>query len=84
VAPDELYVLGRRALLALDEIELHALTLGEGLEALALDRAVVDEAVFLTVFEGDEAKSLGVVEPFHCTCGAHLLLLQSPMPEPLP
>src|SRR5690606_17029749 len=39
------HVLGGRALLALNHVELHALALGEGLEALALDRRMVDEQI---------------------------------------
>src|SRR5258708_7046598 len=56
-------VLRRRALLALHDVELDPLTLGQALEALGLDRRMVDEAVLLTVLGRDEAEALGVVEP---------------------
>src|SRR5687768_10789545 len=59
------HVLGGRALLALDDLELDALALGERLEATALDGRVVHEAVLLAVLGRDEAKALGVVEPLH-------------------
>src|SRR5687768_13187559 len=69
-------VLCRRALLALYDIELHAVTLGQALVALRLDRRMMDEAVLLTVFGRDEAKALSVVEPLDRASGAcHFLLL---------
>src|SRR5215212_3034237 len=58
-------VLGGRALLALHDVELDGLALGEGLEAVALNGRVMDEAVLLAVRGGDEAEALGVVEPLH-------------------
>src|SRR6185437_15255504 len=58
-------VLGRGALGALDDVELDALTLGEGAESVALDGRVMNEAVLLAAFGGDETKALGVVEPLH-------------------
>ena len=67
-------VLRRRTLLALDDVELNALTLGQRLESVRLDRGVVNEAVLLAVLGGDEAESLRVVEPLHDTGDAcHLL-----------
>src|SRR5690606_19574154 len=68
-------VLGGRAFLTLDDVELDALTFLEGLEALPVDRRVVDEAVLRTVLGGDEAEALGVVEPLHCSCRAHTAYL---------
>src|SRR6185312_3230287 len=65
LAPDLHDVLSRRALGALNDVELHALAFGEGAEAAALDGGVVDEAILLATFGGDEAKALGVVEPLH-------------------
>src|SRR5687768_12279625 len=56
-------VLGGRALLALHDVALHALTLGERLEAAALDGRVVDEEILAAVLGRDEAEALGVVEP---------------------
>src|SRR5690606_19251269 len=58
-----------------DDVELHLLALGQGLEALALDGAVVDEAVLLAVGRGDEPKALGVVEPLHGAGSTHSELL---------
>src|SRR2546423_1610888 len=56
-------VLGGRALLALHDVELHLLTLGERLEAAALDGGVMDEAVLLPVGGGDEPEALLIIEP---------------------
>jgi hypothetical protein len=67
-------VLGRGALLALHHVELHALTLGERLEAAALDGRVVDEAILAAVLGGDEAEALGVVEPLDGTGRTHPVL----------
>jgi hypothetical protein len=53
-----------RALLALGNLELHAVVLGELLEARALDFLEVGEEVLAAVVGGDEAEALGVVEPF--------------------
>src|SRR5687768_16326525 len=68
-------VLGGRALLPLHDVELHDLTLGERLEAVAGDGAVVDEAVLLTVVGRDEAEALRVVEPLHFAGRTHSQLL---------
>src|SRR5215217_4582664 len=67
-------VLGRRALLALHDRELDLVALGEGLEAVPLDRRVVHEAVLAAVLGRDEPEALGVIEPLHGTGGAHALL----------
>ena len=45
-------VLGRRALGALHDVELHRITLGQRLEAVALDRAVVHEAILFPRCQG--------------------------------
>src|SRR5688500_1877901 len=58
-------VLCGRALLALHHVELDTLTLAQGLEALALDGRVMDEAVLLAALGRDEAEALRVVEPLH-------------------
>src|SRR5947207_15679593 len=69
-------VLRRGALLALDDVELDPLAFGQALEALGLDRRMMDEAVLLTVLGGDEAEALGVIEPLDRAGGAcHFLLL---------
>src|SRR5262249_29837625 len=57
-----------RALLAGDHLELDARALGEGAVAVALDVRVVDEDV-LPVVGGDEAETLGVVEPLDDAVG---------------
>ncbi len=64
-------VLRRRTLLALHDVELHVLTLSQGLEAGALDRGVMDEAVLLPVLTRDEAEPLLVVESLYCSGGTH-------------
>src|SRR5882724_2186623 len=66
-------VLRRRTLLALHDVELDPLTLGQRLEALSLNRGMVHEAVLLAALGRNEAKALGVVEPLdragrtHCS-----------------
>src|SRR5690349_15706341 len=70
--PSELHdVLGRRTLLALHDVELDPLSLGQRLEPLTLNRRVVDEAVLLAAFGRDEAEALGVIEPLDRAGGAH-------------
>src|SRR4051812_28036029 len=53
------------ALCTLDGVVLHLRALSKGLEALAGDRRVVDENVLATLFRGDEAVPLRVVEPLN-------------------
>src|SRR6185369_15794123 len=57
------HVLGRRAILPLNHVELDTLAFGQRLEAAALNGGVMDEAVLLAVLTRDEAESLRVVEP---------------------
>src|SRR6185295_10710527 len=64
-------VLSRRALLTLHDVELDTLALSQRLEAVAVDGGVVNEAILLSVLRGDEAKTLGVVEPLHFAGGTH-------------
>src|SRR5690606_31978083 len=64
-------VLRRVALLPLDDVERHTLSLSKRLEPLHLDRGVVDEAVLRAVLGRDEAEALGIVEPLHCADGTH-------------
>src|SRR4051794_10608577 len=68
-------VLRRGALSALHDVELHAIALGEALEALRLDGRVMDEAVLLTALGGDETEALGVVKPFHGAGRTHPVFL---------
>ena len=58
-------VLRRGAFLSLNHVELHLRSLGEGLEALRLNRGVVDETVFAAVLRRDEPKALLVVKPLY-------------------
>src|SRR5690606_13581250 len=61
----------RRALLALHDIELHRLAFLQALEAVRLNRRMVDEAVLAPVLRRDEAESLVVIEPLDCALGTH-------------
>jgi hypothetical protein len=71
------YVCGLQSLGSLDDIELHLLTLGEGLEPLGLDRGEVNEDVLAPLLL-DEAKPLRIVEPLHTSlCHFELLLMHS-------
>src|SRR5712691_1183326 len=60
-----------RALRPLLHLVLHLRALGQALEALAADRAVVDEDVLATIVLRDEAVTLVVVEPLHGS-GCHI------------
>nr|ABZ06435.1 hypothetical protein ALOHA_HF4000009L19ctg2g10 [uncultured marine microorganism HF4000_009L19] len=66
-------VLCGRALQPLDHVELHPLTLGEALEALALKRRVVHKNVLLPVVASQEPEPLAIVEPLDCSLVCHLL-----------
>ena len=59
--------LGLQALLALRDLERHLLAFLQRLEAAALDGTEVHEQVGAAVFRGDEAETLGVVEPLDGT-----------------
>ena len=67
------HVLRSRALFPFDNVELHRLSFGQGLETLPLDRRVVDEAVLRSVLGGDEPEALGFVEPLDRTGRTHVL-----------
>jgi hypothetical protein len=64
--PETLTTFGRGALLPLNDVELDDVALGQALEALRLDRGVMDEAVLLTTVRRDESEALRVVEPRPC------------------
>src|SRR5215217_4800553 len=64
-------VLRRWTLLSLDDVELHRITFGERLESVSGDRAVMHEAVLLSVVRGDEAKALRIVEPLYLAGRTH-------------
>src|SRR5215470_11630221 len=59
------------AFLALTGFVRHLCPLNEGLEPRAGDRAEVNKQVLAAVIRGDEAISLGVVEPLHGS-GCHI------------
>src|SRR5882672_10580572 len=59
-------VAGLQTLRSAAHVEFDRLTLGERAEAVARDRAVVDEYV-LTALLGDETETLRFVEPLHRT-----------------
>eukprot|EP01012_Entosiphon_sulcatum_P048436 TRINITY_DN6691_c0_g1_i1.p1 TRINITY_DN6691_c0_g1~~TRINITY_DN6691_c0_g1_i1.p1 ORF type:complete len:125 (-),score=10.58 TRINITY_DN6691_c0_g1_i1:204-578(-) len=64
-------VLGGGTLLALHDVELHRLTFGQRLEAVALDGRMMHEAILLAVRRGDEPETLRIVEPLHSTGRTH-------------
>src|SRR5882762_6125339 len=73
-------VRGLKSLGSTDDIELQPLAFGKRLEALALDRGVVDEYVLATLLL-DETKTLCFVEPLHrSVCHLQLLLLAGASP----
>ena len=73
------YVRRLGALLPLCSLELDLRTLGQGLEALAADAAVVDEQILRSVIGGDEAVPLLVAEPLH---GSGCQLIHLPLLPP--
>src|SRR6185369_2432904 len=54
---------------SLRHVELHAITFGERLEAIALDRREVHEHI-LSTFLREESETLRLVEPLYCS-GRH-------------
>src|SRR5882724_3099650 len=65
-----------RALCALLDDELHALTLGQRLEAAAFDLGEVCKQIFSAIFRRDESESFCVVEPLDGT-NSHFSFLES-------
>src|ERR1044072_6906328 len=65
---------GLGALLALADLELHALVLVQAAEAGALALRVVHEDVSATAVRGDEAEALLGVEPLHSSLCHYVLL----------
>ncbi|CAB1369821.1 conserved protein of unknown function [Denitratisoma oestradiolicum] len=60
-----------RRLLALGtsgDVEANALTFGQGLETLALNRGEMGEEILAAVFGSDETETLGIVKPLHGAC----------------
>jgi hypothetical protein len=64
-------------LLTLDDLELDAITFGQGLESVATDRTEVNEHVGAALTR-DEAESLCVVEPLHGARNARHVTFLSP------
>jgi hypothetical protein len=60
-----------RALVCLDDLELHPLTLGQGPETLRDDRAVMHKAILITFLGRDESKALCIVEPLDSSVNSH-------------
>lgn len=50
------------------DLELDGLALGEAAESVGFDGGLVDEEILAAVIGGDEAESLGVVEPPDLPC----------------
>src|SRR4051794_13061489 len=66
-ASQRTHVLGLQTLGAAGHVELNALTLGQGAEALGLDGGVVAEQILAPALLRDETEALRVVEPLHGT-----------------
>ncbi len=60
------HVIRLRALLAVFDVELYLLTLGQGLETRTGDGAVMDKNI-LTAFHLNKPEALGLIEPFNST-----------------
>src|SRR3954469_3794758 len=54
------HVIRRGTLLSLDDVELHALTFGERLVSVALDRGMMDETILFTALACNETEPLAV------------------------
>jgi hypothetical protein len=63
------------ALRAGRDVKADTLTFGQGLETLALNRGKVGEEVFTALVRGNEAETLGIVEPLDGT-SCHILKLR--------
>ena len=70
--PNLYHVLRRGTLLALYDVELDFLALGERLEAAALDRRVMYETILGATLRRDETKTLLIVEPLDCADRTHV------------
>jgi len=62
----ESHVFCCRAFIALDNVETHGLSLGQGLEAGGLNGAVMDENVPAVILL-DKPKTFTLIKPFHFT-----------------
>jgi hypothetical protein len=71
------YILCLRAFLAIRDVEFNLLTIGQSFEAIALNRAEVNEYIG-AIFTLDKTKSLRFVKPFNSTsCLRHNVYLYS-------
>jgi len=68
-------VLSRRTLLALNDVELDAITLAQRPEAISLNGRMMYEDVLRPVVESDKTEALAVIEPLHRSSRTHLLYL---------
>src|SRR5688500_12682464 len=64
-------VFRRWALLALHDVELDFLAFGQRLEAAALNRRVMHEAILGAALRRDETETLLIVEPLDCADRTH-------------
>src|ERR1700709_1020353 len=64
-------VRGGGALVALHDVELDAIALGEALETRAIDCRMVHEAILAAVLRRNESETLAVVEPLYFTGAPH-------------
>lgn len=72
---DRDYILCLGAFLAIRHIEFNLLAIGQGFEAIALNRAEVNEHIG-AIFSLDKAESLRFVKPFNSTsCLRHNIYL---------
>lgn len=69
-------VAGLLALRAGRHVERNALAFGQRAEALGLNCREVSEQVFATTVRGDEAETLGIIEPFD-DASSHVLNLRN-------
>jgi len=71
------HILRLWAFLAISDVELNLLTIGQSFEAIALDGAEMNEHIG-AIFTLDKAESLGFVKPFNSTfCLRHNVYLYS-------
>ena len=64
-------VLRSRTLLPFHDLELHRVTLVQGLKTLCLDCGVVDKAILAVVLRRNESEALLIVEPLHSPSRTH-------------
>jgi hypothetical protein len=65
------YVLRRRTLLTLHDVEFNAVAFSKRFAAATLNGFVMNEAILATIIQRDEAKTFIVVEPLYLTGATH-------------